>query len=378
MNNVPAEGAQHRVRITWPYWLGTTVVTQEAYERVIGGNASKYKDPKRPAERVSWDDAVEFCRRLSELPGEKAARRRYALPTEAQWEYACRAGTTTRWYCGDDEAGLLDVAWFIKNAGDSTHPVAEKQPNAWGLYDMYGNVWQWCRDLSRLEPYSDAAADDPTGPSLGIDRVMHGAAWNCQAWSCRSAYRHAFTPVQRGNNGFRVTCEIDASPGPPPANNGSQSTAADTVALKDFFKAVPGRWVPVFSSEKDLDKLQVGPGADPVGPLLATGAIKFHDGVLESSGQVLWIPAVRSSVQGIRAKVKMRRGRHRSLRPRPGRRRGLPHLLPTAWFHGNGRDYPQRQELQVVRRSEGRRVLSQGQRGIRADRFGGNRRPLGM
>ena len=164
LNNVPLEGPQHRVRITRPYWLGTTVVTQEEYQRVIGSNPSKYQDPKRPAERVSWDDAVEFCRKLSELPAEEAANRVYSLPTEAQWEYACRAGTTTRWYSGDDEAGLLDVAWFIKNAGDTTHPVAEKKPNAWGLYDMYGNVWQWCQDLSRLVPYSNAAADDPAGP----------------------------------------------------------------------------------------------------------------------------------------------------------------------------------------------------------------------
>ena len=99
------------------------------------------KDTSRhPVETVNWDDAMEFCRKLSAMPAERAARRVYRLPTEAEWEYACRAGTTTRWYSGDDEAGLADVAWFNKNAGGMTHPVGEKKPNAWGLYDMHGNV----------------------------------------------------------------------------------------------------------------------------------------------------------------------------------------------------------------------------------------------
>ena len=104
-------------------------------KKVAGKDTSRH-----PVETVNWDEAMEFCRRLSAMPAERAARRVYRLPTEAEWEYACRAGTTTRWYCGDDEAGLVDVAWFNKNAGRMTHPVGEKKPNAWGLYDMHGNV----------------------------------------------------------------------------------------------------------------------------------------------------------------------------------------------------------------------------------------------
>ena len=141
-----AEVPQHRVRVNNPYRLAATDVTQEEYQRVMGSNPSKFQDPRKPVEHVSWDDAVEFCGRLSELAGEKAAKRRYALPTEAQWEYACRAGTTTRWYSGDEVAGLDQVAWFGKNAGGMTHAVGQKAPNAWGLYDMHGNVWQWCQD----------------------------------------------------------------------------------------------------------------------------------------------------------------------------------------------------------------------------------------
>ena len=132
-DHLPGEGPQHRVRITKPYWLGATVVTQEEYQRVMGSNPSKFQgDPKRPVEQVSWDDAVEFCRRLSELPGEKAAKRRYALPTEAQWEHACRAGTTTRWYSGDDEAGLADVAWFENERGRSDAPCGAEEGQCLG------------------------------------------------------------------------------------------------------------------------------------------------------------------------------------------------------------------------------------------------------
>jgi formylglycine-generating enzyme required for sulfatase activity len=206
-DRLPGEGPQHRVRITRPCWLGATVVTQEEYQRVLGSNPSKFQgDPKRPVEMVSWDDALEFCRRLSELPGEKAAKRRYGLPTEAQWEHACRVGTTTRWYAGDNEAGLGDVAWFYTNAGRQTHPVGGKKPNAWGLDDMHGNVWEWCQDWYDKEYYAKSTMDDPAGPPGGSDRVCRGGSWDSPAWSCRSAIRAYNDPGLRHYGlGFRVS-----------------------------------------------------------------------------------------------------------------------------------------------------------------------------
>ncbi len=206
-DHLPGEGPQHRVRITRPYWLGATDVTQEEYQRVMGSNPSKFQgDPQRPVEQVSWDDAVEFCRKLSALPGEKAAKRRYGLPTEAQWEHACRAGTTTRWYAGNDEAGLGDVAWFASNVGGQTHRVGQKHANAWGLYDMHGNVWEWCQDWYDKEYYAKSPVDDPGGPPTGSHRVFRGGGWNVVAGGCRSAYRDHFVPGFRYFNlGFRAS-----------------------------------------------------------------------------------------------------------------------------------------------------------------------------
>jgi formylglycine-generating enzyme required for sulfatase activity len=152
---------EHQVTISRDYYLGVYEVTQEQYEQVMGTNPSYFqgdhvaeRDPKtgvvkeidssnHPVEQVSWEDAVEFCERLSELPEEKAAGRVYRLPTEAEWEYACRAGTNTKYSFGDDEGQLGDYAWFEANSG-GTHPVGQKQPNAWGLYDTHGNVFEWC------------------------------------------------------------------------------------------------------------------------------------------------------------------------------------------------------------------------------------------
>ena len=176
-DHLPGEGPQHRVRITKPYWMGATHVTQEEYLRVMGSNPSKFQgDPKRPVEQVSWNDAVEFCRRLSELPAENAAKRRYELPTEAQWEYACRAGTTTRWYSRDDEAGLVDVAWFNTNSSGQPHPVGQKMPNAWALYDMHGNVFEWCQDWYDRDYYKNVG-DRRSGRAAPRHRPREPRRW---------------------------------------------------------------------------------------------------------------------------------------------------------------------------------------------------------
>ncbi len=201
------EKPQHRVRITKSFYLGATEVTQGQYEKVIGRNPSRHKElgPDAPVESVSWTDAQEFCRKLSELAEEKEAGRRYRLPTEAEWEYACRAGSTTKWCFGDDESRLDDYAWYHKNSDRKTHQVGQKKANAWGLYDMHGNVYEWCEDWYDGKYYADSPTDDPTGPPGGSDRVDRGGSWHCVARVCRSAHRDYDAPGLRYNGfGFRV------------------------------------------------------------------------------------------------------------------------------------------------------------------------------
>jgi formylglycine-generating enzyme required for sulfatase activity len=149
-------------------------------------------------ETVSWNDAVEFCRRLSARDGKT-----YRLPTEAEWESACRAGTTTAYYTGDGEAALGEAGWYAGNSREKTHPVAQKKPNAWGLYDMHGNVWQWCSDWYGDYPQADAT--DPTGAAQGSSRVVRGGSWNNLTQSCRAAHRSNDAPDDRRHSiGFRV------------------------------------------------------------------------------------------------------------------------------------------------------------------------------
>ena len=195
----------HQVTLTQPFYLGVHEVTQEQYERVMGENPSVYKGAKNPVEGVSWEDAVEFCRKLSELPKEKAAGHVYRLPTEAEWEYACRAGTTTKYSFGDEESQLGAYAWYDVNSDDRAHPVGQKRPNPWGLYDMHGNVWEWCQDSYGAFP--QGLATDPKGPSSGSSRVNRGGCWLSYAGFCRSALRDGDSPTDRFFYlGFRVAC----------------------------------------------------------------------------------------------------------------------------------------------------------------------------
>jgi formylglycine-generating enzyme required for sulfatase activity len=171
-----------------------------------------------PVENVSWDDTVEFCKKLSDLPEEKKAGRLYRLPTEAEWEYACRAGSKTA-YAFDDEEGLLpEYGWFKRNSSDRTHTVGLLEPNAWGLYDMHGNVWEWCSDW--YGEYPKGAVSDPTGPCEGSDRVNRGGGWYNEAANCRSAIRHGIDPSFRFHFiGFRVALSPSGIPKSPEADS---------------------------------------------------------------------------------------------------------------------------------------------------------------
>ena len=202
------EKPQHRVRITNPFYLGKYLVTQQQWEAVMGGNPSRFKGPRNPVEQVSWDDCQVFLEKLNAKAGKEPGK--FALPTEAQWEYACRAGSGGRYCFGDDESRLGDYAWHSMNAGDRTHPVGEKKPNAWGLYDMHGNVWEWCADWYDGRYYTTLPSDDPTGPTGGSYRVCRGGCWYYPSWHCRSAYRFTSEPgVKDDALGLRV-CLIPA------------------------------------------------------------------------------------------------------------------------------------------------------------------------
>ena len=198
------EGTDSRdVTLTRSYYLGVFEVTQEQYQHVMGNNPSSFKGAKNPVEQVSWDDAISFCKKLSKVPAEKSDGRVYRLPTEAEWEYACRAGTTTTYSFGDAESRLDDYAWYDNNSGGTTHAVGLKKPNALGLHDMPGNVWEWCQDW--YGDYPSGALIDPRGPSGGTFRVDRGGSWGGPAAYCRAAIRGTNVPSFRSSNyGFRV------------------------------------------------------------------------------------------------------------------------------------------------------------------------------
>jgi formylglycine-generating enzyme required for sulfatase activity len=203
-------------------------VTQGEFQRVMGTNPSAFsatgkqkdkvaaRDTKRlPVDSVSWDDAVEFCRKLSQMQEEKAAWRTYLLPSEAQWEYACRAGSTGRHSFSsfrnaiakdDEKHESSEYGWCSENSGGMTHAVGLKPANPWGLYDMHGNVWEWCQDWYDNDYYATSPRDDPAGPPAGSFRAHRGGGWDHSAGRCRSAAHGSNLPGTRHPAlGFRVS-----------------------------------------------------------------------------------------------------------------------------------------------------------------------------
>jgi formylglycine-generating enzyme required for sulfatase activity len=207
------EGPQHQVTLTQPFYMQTTEVTQAQWETVMGSNPSWFSGcPTCPVEQVSWDDAQDYIVQMN-LKGEGT----YGLPTEAQWEYATRAGSTTAFYNGgitsysdmsecNDDGNLTAIGWYCDNSDNQTYPVAQKTPNAWGLYDMSGNVYEWVQDWYSGSYYDSSPSTDPTGPSSGSNRVARGGNWFSEAKKCRSAYRSLYDPDLRSLTiGFRLT-----------------------------------------------------------------------------------------------------------------------------------------------------------------------------
>ena len=206
----------HQVTVA-PFYIGKYPVTQAQWQAVMGNNPSDFKGADRPVECVSWDDCQEFVKKLNANPSHSplnqgGQRGVFRLPSEAEWEYACRAGTHTMYSFGDDPARLGDYAWFDDNFNEQTHPVGQLEPNAFGLYDMHGNVWEWVADTYR-DNYNGAPTDGSAWGSLGDEdekeKVLRGGSWDNRTNLCRSACRDGGDPVYRYNNdGCRVVAVL--------------------------------------------------------------------------------------------------------------------------------------------------------------------------
>jgi formylglycine-generating enzyme required for sulfatase activity len=211
MGSDDAVGRKHRVHITRSFYLGRTEVTRGQFRRFVDeagyrteaekvvGESDTWQNPgfdqsdEDPVVNVSWNDAVAFCEWLSKKEG-----RTYRLPTEAEWEYACRAGTPTRYYFGNDPTKLKEYAWFQGNSEEKTHPVGQKYSNAWGLFDMHGNVWEWCRDEFAADYYQRSPTDDPHGPDgESALRVWRGGSWLSRDPEVQAAIRVGRDPGSR-------------------------------------------------------------------------------------------------------------------------------------------------------------------------------------
>ena len=207
--HIEDESLQHEVRISRDFYMGQTEVTQGQWKAIMGTEPWKGKEHVKegenyPASYVSWFQAGEFCKKLSKQ--EEKQGRKYRLPTEAEWEYACRAGSKTAYSFGESSKSLDNYAWFNGNSNGQTHPVGEKKANVWGLYDMHGNVWEWCGDWHAGDAYARYKTGDLKPPSTGSSRVVRGGSWlNVSRDRFRGAVRLGSGPTYRGGaDGFRV------------------------------------------------------------------------------------------------------------------------------------------------------------------------------
>ena len=224
-----ADAPPHEVIVS-SFYMDKNLVTQQQYRKVMGANPSRWKGDKNPVEQVRWSDAVKYCNKLSQqerlTPCYNLTNWQcdfeangYRLPTEAEWEYACRAGTTTPFFFGRTSDNLGNYAWFDRNSDGHPNPVGKKEPNPWGLYDITGNVWQWCNDIYTAEYYRESLQCDPKGPSKGKGRVVRGGGFRFRDETCRSGYRSSENPgyneVCFGYDiyGFRCVRKVDGNPG---------------------------------------------------------------------------------------------------------------------------------------------------------------------
>jgi formylglycine-generating enzyme len=253
-----ADENPHAVTVS-AFYLDRHPVTQQMYEEVMGINPSKHKGQRNPVERTQWTDAVRFCNKCSELEGLTPCynletwecnydANGYRLPTEAEWEYACRAGGAGKYCFGDSEAELPKYAWFKPLSQGKPRPVGQKLPNRFGLVEMHGNVWQWCNDWYG-EIYADSPREDPRGPATGTMRVLRGGAWDCTAEKLRSAYRHKEFPVYSDacfgadSYGFRRARSADS---------GNHVASVDSSATSSSATTKPGEQPDVAVSETNF------------------------------------------------------------------------------------------------------------------------------
>ena len=206
------ENPLHNVTISKSFYLGKYLVTQDQWHQIMGRNPSCFKGAKNPVEQVSWNDCQNFITKLKEkVPGYT-----FRLPTETEWEYACRAGSTSDYCYGDDVGRLREYAWYISNASFMPHPVGEKKPNAWGLFDMHGNIAEWCNDCYATDAYAKSSDKNPRGPATGKLYCIRGGAWNSSAEAARVFVRAGENPgfsdacLHRDAIGFRCVRKADA------------------------------------------------------------------------------------------------------------------------------------------------------------------------